>query len=156
MKRWLLYILLGLIVFFIWDNSMQTGGSSDGFSLLFAETFAHIVNKLGFHGNIWTLNRIVRKLAHLTEFTILGGVLYTILRRYITYGTVIKTIGLGMLIASLDEFIQRFSPGRSSQFSAKSKLNPSDDPPFCIELSHIKNTISPNRIYSIQRFILLS
>ena len=117
MKRWLLYILLGLIVFFIWDNSMQTGGSSDGFSLLFAETFAHIVNKLGFHGNIWTLNRIVRKLAHLTEFTILGGVSYTILRRYITYGTVIKTIGLGMLIASLDEFIQLFSPGRSSQIS---------------------------------------
>ena len=117
MKRWILYILLGLIVFFIWDNSMQNGGSSDGFSLIFAETFAHIVNKLGFHGNIWTLNRIVRKLAHLTEFTILGGVLYTILRRYITYGTVIKTIGLGMLIASFDEFIQLFSPGRSSQIS---------------------------------------
>ena len=117
MKRWILYILLGLIVFFIWDNSMQNGGSSDGFSLIFAETFAHIVNKLGFHGNIWTLNRIVRKLAHLTEFTILGGVLYMILRRYITYGTVIKTIGLGMLIASLDEFIQLFSPGRSSQIS---------------------------------------
>ena len=117
MKRWILYILLGLIVFFIWDNSMQNGGSSDGFSLLFAEIFVPIVNKLGFHGNIWTLNRIVRKLAHLTEFTILGSVLYTILRRYITYGTVIKTIGLGMLIASLDEFIQLFSPGRSSQIS---------------------------------------
>lgn len=117
MKRWILYILLGLIVFFIWDNSMQNGGSSDGFSLLFAEIFAPIVNKLGFHGNIWTLNRIVRKLAHLSEFTILGGVLYTILRRYITYGTVIKTIGLGMLIASFDEFIQLFSPGRSSQIS---------------------------------------
>ena len=96
---------------------MQNGGSSDGISLLFAEIFAPIVNKLGFHGNIWTLNRIVRKLAHLTEFTILGGVLYTILRRNITYGTVIKTIGLGMLIASLDEFIQLFSPGRSSQIS---------------------------------------
>lgn len=96
---------------------MQNGGSSDGFSLLFAETLTPIVNKLGFHGNIWTLNRIVRKLAHLSEFTILGGVLYTILRRYITYGTVIKTIGLGMLIASLDEFIQLFSPGRSSQIS---------------------------------------
>ena len=117
MKRWILYILLGLIVFFIWDNSMQNGGSSDGFSLLFAETLTPIVNKLGFHGNIWILNRIVRKLAHLTEFTILGGVLYTILRRYIIYGTVIKTIGLGMLIASLDEFIQLFSPGRSSQIS---------------------------------------
>ena len=117
MKRWILYILFGLIVFFIWDNSMQNGGSSDGFSLLFAEIFAPIVNKLGFHGNIWTLNRIFRKLAHLTEFTILGGLLYTILRRYITYGTVIKTIGLGMLIASLDEFIQLFSPGRSSQIS---------------------------------------
>ena len=117
MKRWILYILLGLIVFFIWDNSMQNGGSSDGFSLLFAETLTPIANKLDFHGNIWILNRIVRKLAHLTEFTILGSLLYTILRRYITYGTVIKTIGLGMLIASLDEFIQRFSPGRSSQFS---------------------------------------
>lgn len=117
MKRWILYILLVLIVFFIWDNSMQNGGSSDGFSLLFAETLTPIVNKLGFHGNIWILNRIVRKLAHLTEFTILGSLLYTILRRYITYGTVIKTIGLGMLIACLDEFIQLFSPGRSSQFS---------------------------------------
>lgn len=117
MKRCILYILLGLIVFFIWDNSMQNGGSSDGFSIFFAEAFAPIVNKLGFHGSIWTMNRIVRKLAHLTEFTILGSVLYTILRRYITYGTVIKTIGVGMLIASLDEFIQRFSPGRSSQFS---------------------------------------
>ena len=117
MKRWILYILLGLIVFFIWDNSMQNGGSSDGFSIFFAEAFAPIVNKLGFHGNIWTMNRIVRKLAHLTEFTILGSVLYTILRRYITYGTVIKTIALGILIASLDEFIQLFSPGRSSQLS---------------------------------------
>ena len=117
MKRCILYILLGLIVFFIWDNSMQNGGSSDGFSIFFAEAFAPIVNKLGFHGSIWTMNRIVRKLAHLTEFTILGSVLYTILRRYITYGTVIKTIALGILIASLDEFIQLFSPGRSSQFS---------------------------------------
>lgn len=117
MKRCILYILLGLIVFFIWDNSMQNGGSSDGFSIFFAEAFAPIVNKLGFHGNIWTMNRIVRKLAHLTEFTILGSVLYTILRRYITYGTVIKTIALGILIASLDEFIQLFSPGRSSQLS---------------------------------------
>ena len=117
MKRWILYIVLALIVFFIWDNSLQNGGSSDGFSLIFAEKLAPIVHNLGFHGNIWALNRIVRKLAHLTEFTILGGVLYTILRRYITYGTVIKTIGLGMFIASLDEFIQLFSPGRSSQIS---------------------------------------
>lgn len=117
MKRCILYILLGLIVFFIWDNSMQNGGFSDGLSIFFAEAFAPIVNKLGFHGNIWTLNRIVRKLAHLTEFTILGSVLYTILRRYITCGTVIKTIALGILIASLDEFIQLFSPGRSSQLS---------------------------------------
>lgn len=117
MKRCILYILLGLIVFFIWDNSMQNGESSDGFSIFFAEAFAPIVNKLGFHGNIWTMNRIIRKLAHLTEFTILGSVLYTILRRYITYGTVIKTIALGILIASLDEFIQLFSPGRSSQLS---------------------------------------
>ena len=50
MKRWILYILLGLIVFFIWDNSMQNGGSSDGFSLLFAETLTPIANKLGFQG----------------------------------------------------------------------------------------------------------
>ena len=106
MKRWILYMMLGLIVFFIWDNSLQNGGSSDGLSLIFAEKLATIVHNLGFHTNIWTLNRIVRKLAHLIEFTILGGVLYTILRRYITYGTAIKTIGLGMLIAGLDEFIQ--------------------------------------------------
>ena len=115
MKRWILYIVLCLIVFFIWDNSLQNGGTSDGFSLIFAEWLAPIADKLGFYGNIWTLNRIVRKLAHLTEFTILGGVLYVVLRRYIEYGTVVKTIGVGIVIACLDEFIQLFSLGRSSQ-----------------------------------------
>ncbi|MFR0671359.1 MAG: VanZ family protein [Veillonella parvula] len=85
--------------------------------LCFAEWFAPVAYKLGFHGNIWALNRIVRKLAHLTEFTILGGVLYAILRRYIEYGTVAKTIGVGVAIASFDEFIQLFSLGRSSQLS---------------------------------------
>ena len=115
MRRWILYIMLGLIVFFIWDNSLQNGGTSDGFSLIFAEWLAPIADKLGFYGNIWALNRIVRKLAHLTEFTILGGVLYVVLRRYIEYGTVVKTIGVGIVIACLDEFIQLFSLGRSSQ-----------------------------------------
>ena len=115
MKRWILYIVLGLIVFFIWDNSLQNGGTSDKFSLIFAKWLAPIADKLGFYGNIWTLNRIVRKLAHLTEFTILGGVLYVVLRRYIEYGTVVKTIGVGIVIACLDEFIQLFSLGRSSQ-----------------------------------------
>ena len=117
MKRWILYIVLCLIVFFIWDNSLQNGGNSDGFSLIFAEWLAPIADKLGFYGNIWALNRIVRKLAHLTEFTILGGVLYVVLRHYIEYGTVVKTIGVGIVIASLDEFIQLFSLGRSSQLS---------------------------------------
>ena len=117
MKRCILYIVLGLIVFFIWDNSLQNGGTSDGFSLIFAEWLAPIADKLGFYGNIWALNRIVRKLAHLTEFTILGGVLYVVLRRYIEYGTVVKTIVVGIVIASLDEFIQLFSLGRSSQLS---------------------------------------
>lgn len=117
MKRWILYIVLCLIVFFIWDNSLQNGGTSDGFSLIFAKWIAPIANKLGFYGNIWALNRIIRKLAHLTEFTILGGVLYVVLRRYIEYGTVVKTIVVGIVIASLDEFIQLFSIGRSSQLS---------------------------------------
>lgn len=117
MKRWILYIVLCLIVFFIWDNSLQNGGTSDEFSLIFAKWIAPIANKLGFYGNIWALNRIVRKLAHLTEFTILGGVLYVVLRRYIEYGTVVKTIVVGIVIASLDEFIQLFSLGRSSQLS---------------------------------------
>ena len=117
MKRWILYIVLCLIVFFIFDNSLQNGGNSDGFSLIFAEWLTPVAHKLGFHGNIWALNRVVRKLAHLTEFTILGGILYVILRRYIEYGTVVKTIGVGIVIASLDEFIQLFSLGRSSQLS---------------------------------------
>ena len=117
MKRWILYIVLCLIVFFIWDNSLQNGGTSDGFSLIFAKWIAPIANKLGFYGNIWALNRIIRKLAHLTEFTILGGVLYVVLRRYIEYGTVVKTIVVGIVIASRDEFIQLFSLGRSSQLS---------------------------------------
>ncbi|WP_282003451.1 VanZ family protein [Veillonella denticariosi] len=117
MKRFGLYIVLSLIIFFIWDNSLQNGGTSDGFSLVFAKWLLPLVHKLGFHANIWSLNRVVRKLAHVTEFAFLGGVLYIILKRYITYGTVLKTVGIGIAVAALDEFLQRFSPGRSSQLS---------------------------------------
>ena len=62
MKRWILYILLGLIVFFIWDNSMQNGGSSDGFSLLFAEILIDTVGII--------IGILLVKLAYYIEYKI--------------------------------------------------------------------------------------
>ena len=83
MKRWILYIVLGLIVFFIWDNSLQNDISSDGLSLKMTQWLSPILYKLGLTGDMWSLNRIVRKMAHVFEFAVLGGCLYVALHNLI-------------------------------------------------------------------------
>ena len=41
-----------------------------------------ILYKLGLTGDMWSLNRIVRKMAHVFEFAVLGGCLYVALHQF--------------------------------------------------------------------------
>ena len=60
---------------------------------------------------------VVRKIAHFTEYTVLGiglcGLMRVLVKRY--WG--IAAIVLGAVLASLDEFHQLFIPGRSAMVS---------------------------------------
>ena len=75
-KHWISFTLVILVILFIWDNSLQNDISSDGLSLKMTQWLSPILYKLGLTGDMWSLNRIVRKMAHVFEFAVLGGCLY--------------------------------------------------------------------------------
>lgn len=113
-KHWISFILVILVIFFIWDNSLQNDISSDSLSLMITQQVSPILYKLGITGDIWSLNRIVRKMAHVFEFAILGGCLYVALHQFNREYAGLKVIAIGFFIAFFDECLQLTSIGRNA------------------------------------------
>lgn len=90
-----------LIIIFIFSNSLKNGIKSSNSSNFITD----IAYKI-FKGDYDTLSHIIRKLAHFTEFFILGIFSY-IGYKYYSIIFVVAT-------AVLDEFIQLFVDGRTS------------------------------------------
>ena len=111
-KHWISFALVVLVILFIWDNSLQSDISSDGLSLTITQWLSPILYKLGITGDMWSLNRIVRKLAHVFEFAVLGGCLYVALHQFNREYAGLKVIAIGLVIAILDECLQLTSIGR--------------------------------------------
>ena len=111
-KHWISFALVVLVILFIWDNSLQNDISSDGLSLTITQWLSPILYKLGITGDMWSLNRIVRKLAHVFEFAVLGGCLYVALHQFNREYAGLKVIAIGLVIAILDECLQLTSIGR--------------------------------------------
>ena len=111
-KHWISFALVVLVILFIWDNSLQKDISSDGLSLTITQWLSPILYKLGITGDMWSLNRIVRKLAHVFEFAVLGGCLYVALHQFNREYAGLKVIAIGLVIAILDECLQLTSIGR--------------------------------------------
>ncbi|SDM78693.1 VanZ like family protein [Megasphaera paucivorans] len=65
------------------------------------------------------LDALLRKVAHLSEFTLLGFVLCTSCSFFngLNEKKVWVTLLIGLCVAVIDELLQRFSPGRSCQIS---------------------------------------
>lgn len=100
--------LLIAVLVFIWGNSILPGEVSQDFSdwvkSLLAPVFSGGGSGSGGSG-------LLRKIAHYTEFTVLGillGWLFGMLRR----GKLLP-VGCGVTAACVDETIQFFVPGRS-------------------------------------------
>lgn len=113
-KHWISFILVILVILFIWDNSLQHDISSDGLSLMFTQWLSPILYKLGISGDMWSLNRIVRKMAHVFEFAVLGGCLYVALHQFNREYAGLKVIAIGLVIAVMDECLQLTSIGRNA------------------------------------------
>ncbi|VEU83162.1 VanZ family protein [Acholeplasma hippikon] len=106
-------ISLGIAInLFIWINSILPGNDSANLSGGITEFIYHILNKLNIGISIDLLSLMIRKLAHFTEFFILGITWVFIFKKY-NYRYPITFI-YGLLVALIDEFIQYFIPGRAS------------------------------------------
>ena len=104
-------LLAGIVAFmwlgFIWGNSMLPGADSAAVSGFLGELLAKM-----FGPKVLEAAFFLRKLAHFTEFPILGGVLAWNAGLWPVSSSV--PVLTGLLAAMADETIQLFSPGRAS------------------------------------------
>ncbi len=104
-RIWLIAALLALA--FIWGHSMMSVGTSSGESgWLTGQVVNPILRGLGLRE---VSNTVVRKWAHVTEFTVLS-----LLLSFWWDGRPLPVLMTGLIAAFLDETIQIFS-GRGSQ-----------------------------------------
>ncbi len=101
--------LVVLTLAFIWGNSFVPGDVSGEISGGIFEIVAGLFVLFGVKGQL-----VLRKLAHLSEFTALGFFLTGLWRNLKRRERLTPPLLLGLAAACLDETIQIFSPGRGS------------------------------------------
>lgn len=106
---------VALCVAFIFYNSAQVAEVSSDISQKFTVIINEVISYLSL--NIVLSEAVVRKLAHIAEFALLGFLFTLCLRVYTKRLIAFSAWPLlfGLFIAVCDEFLQRFIPGRSSQ-----------------------------------------
>ena len=109
----MIFTILWMGVIFIFSS--QNGTQSSLNNLFVFKIFDSIGLNLSTIIVPETINYIIRKMAHLTEYFILGALLYKTCRCYLYVGFEIISIIAGFLYACSDEFHQYFVPGRSAK-----------------------------------------
>lgn len=111
-------IILLLILSFIWGNSLLPANESGALSN-FMKTILQKLLPFLFSGAPGSGGNWIRKLAHFSEFTLLGvclcwlfAMMCSRLRKQIP-----SALFCGILVACTDETIQRFIPGRSGNLT---------------------------------------
>ena len=106
--------LLGLLLCFIWGNSLLpghiSGALSDWFKEVLTDLFPFLFSGMTDGGG----GGLLRKLAHFTEFAALGACfswLYAMLKSKLSEQLLFAAVS-GILAACVDETIQRFVPLR--------------------------------------------
>ncbi len=117
MDRWtrlLIWLLIGALVF-IWGNSLLPASVSGAISGWLHELLTTV---LPGNGNGSGGDGSLRKLAHFTEFALLGIVLFQLMRNRVDKISVAwaLSLGCGFVVACVDELLQHFSPGRAPRF----------------------------------------
>lgn len=122
--RVLLWIAVGLTAAMIFGFSGQDGDASMGMSdrvVIPVVTWVHqndpAIPMQRLEALYWTLQTIIRKGAHLTEFALLGFWLRLLCASYAWPKAWLLAWGAGTLYAAADEFHQLFSAGRCAQWT---------------------------------------
>lgn len=110
--RWIYTLSTIGILVFIFTNSLQSGENSSLRSIVITRWINEFLGNTGIHYRL--TEHIVRKLAHFTEFMILGLFLTLTLRVYTPY--IFRHLSwplfAGLLTAVIDETLQMFGRGR--------------------------------------------
>ena len=106
-----------LVISFIFGNSLLDASASTVQSTGVREFINSILSDFGFEFEF--TENFVRKCAHLAEYFVLAVSLFITYVLYIKkhLSVLIATLSTGLVIACIDETIQLFSDGRSSQIS---------------------------------------
>ncbi len=113
MKKLSLVISI-LLTAFVFSMSFVSGADSNDMSLNVSQTVLTIINRMfpasGIEIN--TLNAVIRKLAHIFEYSVLAISWFITVKLYRKSYLILVSIGL--LIALTDELIQRYATNRGS------------------------------------------
>ena len=108
-RKWKLIAALTATVLWLWfifSRSAKPAPASQEESAVILELLRHLVPTISL--------QTVRKLAHFTEFFILGGLLY-LDWRLLGRGQLLLPLAAGLIAAAADETLQIFVPGRSGE-----------------------------------------
>ena len=111
----ILYVILGVLLLFIWGNSMLPVAQSAAESRTIGKIITPFLELFVGQGNV--TDHLVRKLAHFCEFGALGLTLGLILltKRQRNSFHISYMIFCGLAVAVADESIQLISAGRGAQ-----------------------------------------
>lgn len=112
-RRILSTALVLALLTFIFSNSLRNADDSSGQSGFVTALVNGLLSALGLPD---LTEHIIRKLAHFSEFALLGFLLNNCIRTYTPHWvrSLPLPLLLGLLAAQTDETLQLFSPGRSS------------------------------------------
>lgn len=120
MKKRIVYLFLSVLwMIVIFSFSMQNGGESSGVSnqvILFIENITGIQLMHNQWISLDTIQFLIRKAAHMSEYAILAMLLYMFARESKIQNSFIFALIFSMLYACTDEFHQLFVSGRSGQW----------------------------------------
>lgn len=111
-NKWI-WILIFLYIGFIWSNSLQPGTDSGSLSKNITQMILDVLSYINVSFDFDAFHHFIRKLAHFSEYAILGNLVMLALHSK----PLLKTIQLNYVLflilpASIDESIQHFIPGR--------------------------------------------
>lgn len=114
-RNFLIWILIGIYICWIFSNSLTVGVDSSEISSKAAHFLMRVINHFGFSIDFNLFHHYVRKLAHFSEYALLGFLLIIAIR----IAPLMKSRFLNFLIIMLsipfvDEGIQMLVPGRTS------------------------------------------
>lgn len=116
-RLFLCLALLTVNLLFIWGNSLMPGDISGAFSSWVKDILTRVFPGLNVGGGDRG-HALLRKLAHFSEFALLGTLLRWLFAMLQT--CIFPQLGIpllaGFLVACVDEIIQGFVPGRNPSF----------------------------------------